>query len=587
MAAIMTPARYRAIPPKPPVTPSPLPQTFPTANPTPETAPVRTAEPPPIGNVVPPTPTPVAPVVPPVAPAPTVPPRKWYEPPLPPSHTVTNTTVAPRPRPTPTSDAGETPGVTDLPGVTPTVPTTPGTARPTSTVMPRPTATPRPVTPPAPPIVEPPEGSLEGDIYAPGNDPRLTGAQTATDAAGNRVQNGASYSARAGGQADRYRSVLGTGQVNATGVNQDVPFHGVNGQVTAGAVDPNARFRSINTNIAGRGIDPRVAGGPDVAGAESGKYVAEQDQALAGLAGPSRTELAKTALADFDAQGERSRDQRFRKVGQTAAKFGTMGLGSVNAELGSIEGDFQRDRLEKSNELARSVAEGDISDRFRRVDATSGLRGQESGIEAGLRGESRTERDYDTGLDERNLGRDFAERDFQTEIEANNIDRARSERDSELGVDERNIGRQFDERGFQTGLGERNVGRATSERDAALGAGERAVGRRTTERDAMLGVDERNAGRAFDRETAALDYGGRDATAAINNEYDQLNAAGTLEDRVFNQGGSNRNEMRTERGYQGGRRQQTLDNRVRQRELENAEREAEFRRATARTAAGG
>jgi hypothetical protein len=345
---------------------------------------------------------------------------------------------------------------------------------------------------------DPDPGSLEGDVYTPGGDPRLTGAQDATDAAGRRIQSGDPYSTRVAGNADRYRSVLGTGQV-------------------AG--------RRVNTDVSSRAIDPRVAGGPDVNADESGRYLAEQDAAVAGLGGPSRTNLAKQALADFDTAGEAGLAKRFRKVGQTAAKFGQMGLGSVNAELGSIEGDYERDRMAKSNELAQSVAEGDISDRFRRVDATSGLRRGESGIESGLRGEQRTERDYDTSLDERNIGRDFAERDFQTEIEEGNLGRQRGERDAELGL------------------------------------------------------DERNQDRAFDRERAAQDFGARDAGNDINNEYDKAAEAGRLEDRIAGQGRQNRDEFRTERGYQGSRRQQTLDNRVRQRELENAERDQEFQRA--------
>ena len=497
----------------------------------------------------------------------------------------------------PVEGAGETQGLptSERPGTTtPTVPTpeiVPTTQAPGAPIPPRPVALPpQTITPrtetPLPPVDTPQAGSMAGDIYTPGDDARLGDAQGATDVAGRRVQSGSPFSARAGTATDRYRSVLGSGQVQGRGVDTDVPFTGVDTEVEAGALDPNARFRSIDTNITSRGIDPRVAGGPDVNADESGRYLAEQDAAVAGLQGPSRTELASQALKDFDTQGEAALAGRFRKVGQTAAKFGRMGMGDVNAELGSIQGDFERDRMTKANELARSVAEGDISDRFRRVDTTSGLRRGESGIESGLRGEARTERDYDTTLDERNVGRDFTERDFQTEIDANNIDRQRSERDAALGVEERNIGRQFDERGFTTNLDERNLGRAAGERDTALSAGERAVGRRTNERDAMLGLDERNVGREFDRANAAIDYGARDANADIGQEFDQLNAAGSLEDRIAGQGRQNRDEFRTERGYQGSQTQQTLENRLRQREMENAEREAQFRRSLAQSTAG-
>ena len=312
-----------------------------------------------------------------------------------------------------------------------------------SGLAPRPPARPQvgapPVAPPPPPpappaIVEPPnpvggvdgavEGSLTEQAFLPGGDGRLQGAQGATDKAMARIQGGQNYSGRAAGNEGRYRSVFGTAE-------------------------------------------------------DSGKYMAEQDAAVAGLGGPSRTDLAKQALADFERQGETALQQRFRAVGQKNAALGRLGSGMVNSELGTIQGDFERDRLEKMNELARSVSEGDISDRFRRVDATSGLRRGEAGISQGLRGEN------------------------------------------------------------------------------------------------------------FERQRSAIDYGGRDASQDIGNEYGELDAAGRLEDRVFGQGQQNRGEFRAERGYQDSRRRESLDNRIRQREMENAEQRERAIRAQLLLQAGG
>lgn len=361
-----------------------------------------------------------------------------------------------------------------------------------------PTAPPAPVQPPTTmrPVTQPPivtteanlpidpgspefENQLRGNVYTPGADPRLTGAQTRTDAAAAAFQGGPTHSARADARAAGYRSLFGTGNVTAAG------------------------------------IDPRVAGGPDVDPNASNRYLDEQDAAVAGLNGPSRTELARQALRDFDQQGERDLQNRFRGVGRAAAKFGRIGMGDVNAELGSIQGDFERDRMVRENELARSVAEGDISDRFRRVGAVSGLRGQESGIESGLRGESRVEREYDTGLAERN------------------------------------VGRQFDERDFTTGLGERN-------------------------QDRLLA-----------RQGLSLDAGSRDAASDIDLQRGQLNEAQDLESRVFGQGQDNRNEFRTERQYQQGASQQSLDNRIRERAIAEQERSNRLTRAIALMQAGG
>lgn len=293
-----------------------------------------------------------------------------------------------------------------------------------------------PVAPPAlpPPTVEPPnpvlalddpvEGSLTEQAFLPGDDKRLQGAQGATDAAMQRIADGDPYSDRAAGNESRYRKVFGEAQ-------------------------------------------------------DGGRYLDAQDAAVKGLGGPSRTELAKQALADLEAQSDKTLQARYRGIGQKNAALGRIGSGMVTTDLSDALVESNRALAEARRGLARDVSEGDISDRFRRVDATSGLRRGESGIASGLRGEN------------------------------------------------------------------------------------------------------------FERQRSAIDYGGRDASQDIGNEYDELSAAGQLEDRIFGQGQMNRGEFRTERGYQQGRRQQSLDDRIRQRELENAERRERAIRANMLLQAGG
>lgn len=271
------------------------------------------------------------------------------------------------------------------------------------------------------------DANLRSDVYTPGEDPALASAQKATQSALGNIMGADPYSEAAAAGEGRYRKLFGSAKE----------------------------------------------------GDRASAYAAAQDSALEGLSGPSRTELAKQALADFEAQGEKALQGRFRKVGQESAKFGRLGMGAVNAELGSIQGDFERDRLQKMNELASSVAEGDIGDRFRRVDATSGLRRGEAGIDAGLRDEN------------------------------------------------------------------------------------------------------------FSRERSALDYAGRDADRDISDRYNQFGAAGTLEDRLFREGQSNRDEFRAERGRQDEVEQRSLDNRIRERALSNSEREQRLSRALALAKIGG
>jgi hypothetical protein len=367
-------------------------------------------------------------------------------------------------------------------------------------------APPVPITPPTSPV----GSGLRGEVFAPGGDPRLAGAQTATDNAAFRAQTYNRNAMQAGNE-DRYRSVFGDGQIDA-------------GQY---GVNPNVRFRGVNPNVAGGpAVDPNES-------ARTAKYGQAQDQALDGLQGPDRTALALQKLKDFDAVSEEQRFKEERSLGQNIAKFGRSGMQGNADNFGEIQRKIAGDRGRLVNDLAMNVSEGDINDRFRRVDATAGLRGQESGIDAGMRGERRTERDYGTGLDERNYGR------------------------------------QSNERDLETALDESNYGRAS------------------TERNTRLGVAEGNQDRLFARSKASVDAATGLTNSSVNDAFDQFNAAGSLEDRVFGQGQSNRGEMRTERNFQQQDAQQTIENRIKEREIQQAEEEMRLRRAALQAQAGG
>lgn len=227
--------------------------------------------------------------------------------------------------------------------------------------------------------------NLRDQVFTPGGDPRLQGAQNATDAAASATQTGASYN------------------------------------------DMAQRFRPV----------------------ENGRYSAEQDQALAALGGPNRTELARQALADFDETDAENRHNRYRQIGQNAARLGRLGMGDTGQEVVNQGRIFEADRARYANELARGVAEGDIGDRFRRVDVTSGLRGQESDIDARLRGEGRDI--AGTELDDRyrRLG---AAAGYETDV----FNQGRANRDEFRG--ER--GRQDDlaQRGIDNRVTERQIG---------------------------------------------------------------------------------------------------------------------------------
>lgn len=265
--------------------------------------------------------------------------------------------------------------------------------------------------PPAPPD----PNDLTTQTYLPGNDPRLQGAQGATDAAGARVQGAPGYSQATQAGMGRYRAVFGEG---------------------------------------------RVQGGPAINAQDGGKYLAEQDAAIAGLGGPNRTELAMQSLKDFDALDAENRQKSYRSLTQNAAGAGRLGMMDEARKVLDTERTFNNDRSRFANELARSVSEGDISDRFRRVEATSGLRGQEAGIGQSIRAEGRDERDYGTGLDERNEDRRFrsintsadlgardAAGDFSEDLDK--LSSARSLEDLVFGQGQQNRGEYRGERNYQ------------------------------------------------------------------------------------------------------------------------------------------
>ena len=312
-----------------------------------------------------------------------------------------------RPGPTPTAPSGSLPkpqitgfGTPQNPGtVSPITPRPPAVG-----VQPTPIAT-KPIAPETSPVGQ----NLRGDVYTPGDDPRLSGAMTASDTAAGRVQ-GINRGGMQAGNEGRYRSLYGDGQVS-------------------GAMD-------------------ELTGAPD------------------------RTALAMQKLKDFDAVSNEQRFNEERSLGQNIAKFGRIGMQSNAGDFGEITRKIAGDRGRLANELVRDVSEGDINDRFRRVDMKTGLA-------------------------------------------------------------------------------------------------------------------ERNADRGFQRTSAAVNTATGQTDRSIGDAFDQLDAAGSLEDRIFGQGQSNRGEMRTERGRQDTQAQQTIENRLREFEIQQQLEDAKIRRAAALATAGG
>lgn len=409
-------------------------------------------------------------------------------------------------------------------------------------------------------------GTLTDAAFLPGGDTRLEGSQQAVDQAQAGVSGAPNLADESFGYGDRYRSLFGTGNVgfDPTQTNADYT-----------RVDPNVGYDPQQTDVARASINPNVSPGQGVDPfAESDRLKSlgtAEDSALSGLnTGQTRYEAALDQLKNLDAQQGRERTSGVRQIGQAAAALGRTGAGMTTNDLTDLETRLNQQREESLRQLAADTTEGDINDRFRRLDAASGLRGQEEGIASGRRSQAEGQRQFNTGVAERNVGR------------------AEDEAAAQTGLQERNLGRRTDQAQFTTGLNERNQGRAVNERDTALGLTERNLGRAADERNARVAQGNRNSDTAFDRARTAAGMGSDLASTTSADRYRRLGALQDVENQQVGEGQANRNEYRTERGYQQGVGQQGFENQLQLHQQENADQQLAYERALneARLASG-
>lgn len=226
-----------------------------------------------------------------------------------------------------------------------------------------------------------PVGSnLRSETYLPGNDPRLAAAQSTTDRAASAVQ-GYDRNALQAGNEGRYRSVYGNGQVSGT-------------------------MDELN-------------GAPD------------------------RTALAMQKLKDFDAVSNEQRFNETRAFGQDAAKFGRIGMQANNDALGEIYRRIEGDRGRLRNDLIKDVSEGDIADRFRKVEMNTGLAERNAD-----RGFQRTNAALDraSSQTDRNVGDLYDQFDAADSLESRVFNQGQSNRNEYRGE------RQFQETAAQNSL---------------------------------------------------------------------------------------------------------------------------------------
>ncbi len=207
------------------------------------------------------------------------------------------------------------------------------------------------------------------------------------------------------------------------------------------------------------------------------KYTQGFDSALSNISnGPNRTALALQKLQDFDIEGQPALDAGFRKVGQSAAKFGRLGSGMTTNDLTGLQGTYDRNKMLLKNDLARSVAEGDISDRYRTADVYRGARNDQYGF-------GQDQRNYETGVNQYNqgalfdrqqagVGQENINRNYGTDVDRYNqgasFDRARAGNSDQANWQDRQYSQGRDAADFQRGERDYQYGLSRDAQNSAI-----------------------------------------------------------------------------------------------------------------------
>lgn len=255
------------------------------------------------------------------------------------------------------------------------------------------------------------------------------------------------------------------------------------------ATPPNTNFGS-GAVTAGPTINPNIQSqGDPSSDSNFQNYTSGYNNALNNISnGPNRTQMALTALQDFDTAGQPQLEAGYRRVGQKAAALGRLGAGMTTNDLTGLSATYQRDRSLAARGLARDVAEGDINDRFRTADLYGNARGQQYGfgqdqrnyltdLASGNYGRANNERNYTTGVDQYNQGAAFdrqrASNDYQSQYADQlfgqnraNANDLRGERDFQTGRSDKAQQDAINQKMMEDALLNSSFGRASSRLNA-------------------------------------------------------------------------------------------------------------------------
>jgi hypothetical protein len=154
---------------------------------------------------------------------------------------------------------------------------------------------------------------------------------------------------------------------------------------------PGIQGFSAEDNLIGTQINPQD--NPRLQGVQ-----AQLDQALQGLQGPDRGQIARDLYKGIEQDTADERTRGIRQISEAAGRLGRIGAGGVSTDLGSLEERLSMNRDRQLRELSAGAAGESLSDQLKKLGGTADIEQLLSGIGAQKRGEVRGERDYQRDL---------------------------------------------------------------------------------------------------------------------------------------------------------------------------------------------
>jgi hypothetical protein len=289
----------------------------------------------------------------------------------------------------------------------------------------------------------------------------------------------------------QYSDYLGNTNIQARpDVDVGADVSGMQGQADAGVMgslgrvqgaDRQSMVDAMMKKYADMFGDTNVQGGPAIGTAPSDRMKALQGQVDSATTGLSNIDRVKQAHDLFDQFSESSApeyDLALKKATQRAAAAGGLGSGGLRTDYGNLALTRSRDLDLQKRQLITQAMNDSVNDALNKQGRLASLEGQLSGQEAGLRGEQRQDRAYQTDVNTGNVNRAISTKQAGAGMAASNADANIQTLMSQLSANQnvasslaargqQRTANQAANRDYATNVDTGNVNRALSAREAA------------------------------------------------------------------------------------------------------------------------